>query len=159
MWSAVGDEVTWQRIVSSPMQRCKAFAQALGERHALPLSFEHRFREVGMGSWEGLSPDEVIARNQAEYQAFYQDPLCNRPAGAEPLEEFGRRVSTALIELLAERDGEHVLVVAHAGVIRAALGHVLQAAPSAWYRSRVDNAGFTRFRGTAHCLRLEFHNR
>lgn len=159
MWDAVGEQAPWGRIISSPMQRCAAFAKALSERHSIPLSIDRRFREVGLGSWEGLSPDEVMARNEAEYRAFYQDPQCNRPAGAEPLEVFGGRVSEALTGLLQEGGGEHLLVVAHAGVIRAALGYVLKSEPSAWYRARIDNAAFMRLCDTRNGLRLEFHNR
>ena len=159
MWSAVGDGAPWSRIVTSPMQRCRAFAEALNDRHGLQVDVDARFREVGLGSWEGLSPDDIIAHNKSEYEAFYQDPQRNRPQGAEPLELFGERVAEALQEVFARYAGEHVLVVAHAGVIRAALGYVLQAAPVAWYRTRIDNAAFTRILSGPYGLKLEFHNR
>jgi len=83
----------------------------------------------------------------------------NRPQGAEALDAFGQRVAAALDELISTCPGEHVLVVAHAGVIRAALGHVLQSDPVAWYRTRVDNAALTRFRRGPYGNKLEFHNR
>ncbi len=159
MWAAVGEPVPWQRVVSSPLQRCRAFALALAEKHRLPLSVEQRFREVGQGVWEGLSPDEILQRDPDAYAAFHHDPCRNRPPGAEPLDAFGRRVAEALDELFSDSPGEHVLVVAHAGVIRAALGHVLQADPLAWYRVRVDNAALTRFRRGPYGSKLEFHNR
>jgi alpha-ribazole phosphatase len=37
MWDAVGEFSAWQQIITSPMQRCQAFAHALGERHAIPV--------------------------------------------------------------------------------------------------------------------------
>ena len=159
MWNAVGDSAPWTQIVSSPMQRCHEFAQTLHEKLGIPLSIDERFREVGLGAWEGQSPDEIIARNEAEYRAFYQDPQRNRPSGSESLEAFGERVSSGLRDAFAHHPEGHVLVVAHAGVIRAALGFVLQAAPVAWYRTRIDNAGFTRFLSGRYGIKLEFHNR
>ncbi|MGD2076500.1 MAG: histidine phosphatase family protein [Gammaproteobacteria bacterium] len=159
MWDAVGDAAPWSRIVSSPLQRCRAFARALSERQRLPLSVEARFREVGLGAWEGLSPDDILRDEPDAYAAFYRDPSRNRPRGAEPLEAFGARVASALEELFAGFAGEHLLVVAHAGVIRAVLGHVLQSEPAAWYRTRIDNAGLTRVRRGRYGARLEFHNR
>lgn len=159
MWDAVGEPVPWQRVVTSPLQRCHAFALALAEKNRLPLSVEQRFREVGQGAWEGLTPDEIVQRDPAGYAAFHHDPVRNRPPGAEALDAFGKRVADALEELLSDCAGEHVLVVAHAGVIRAALGHVLQADPLAWYRVRVDNAALTRFRRGPYGNKLEFHNR
>jgi probable phosphoglycerate mutase len=159
MWAAVGEPVPWQRVVTSPLQRCQAFALALADKHRLPLSIEQRFREVGQGEWEGLTPDDILQRDPAAYAAFHHDPVRNRPRGAEALEAFGQRVAEALEELFSAHAGEHVLVVAHAGVIRAALGHVLQSDPVAWYRTRVDNAALTRFRCGRFGNKLEFHNR
>jgi alpha-ribazole phosphatase len=159
MWAAVGDPVPWQRVVSSPLQRCQSFALALAEKHRLPLSVEQRFREVGQGVWEGLSPDQILQRDPDAYAAFHHDPCRNRPPGAEPLDAFGQRVAGALEELFSACSGEHVLVVAHAGVIRAALGYVLQSDPVAWYRTRIDNAALTRFRRGPYGNKLEFHNR
>ena len=159
MWFAVGENPPWGRIVTSPMQRCRAFAEALAHGHGIPLRVEARFREVGFGVWEGASPDEILARDPASYAAFYRDPVTRRPQGSESLQAFGARVSSALTEAVQGYPGEHLLVVTHAGVIRAALGDALQAHPVAWYRTRIDNAGLTRFRIGSGGSRLEFHNR
>ncbi len=159
MWRCVGAFSGWDGIVSSPMQRCLAFAQALSERYAIPLTVEPRFREVGMGAWEGRMPQELIEQDPDAYAAFYQDPVNRRPAGCEPLDRFGARVAAAFEALLMPHRQGHLLAVAHAGVIRAVVGHVLRADPLAWYRLRVDNAGVTRFRRDAYGCRLEFHNR
>ena len=70
MWDAVGEFSAWQQIITSPMQRCQAFAHALGERHAIPVTVESRFKEVGFGVWEGLSHDEVKIARAAEYQTY-----------------------------------------------------------------------------------------
>ncbi len=159
MWHTVGDAAPWDRIISSPMKRCRTFAEALADQRRLPLDIDERFREVGFGVWEGQSPDDIIARDPEEFAAFYRDPVRNRPSGAEPLQDFGQRVGAAIDGALARCAGEHLLIVAHAGVIRAALGHVLQADLLAWYRAKVPNAAITRFQLTEYGLQLVFHNR
>lgn len=159
MWSSVGDFAGWDAIVTSPMQRCRAFAEALGDRLQRPVSVEPRLREVGMGEWEGRSPAEIMQSEPEAYAAFYRNPVTHRPPGCEPLDAFGRRVAEAFETLLAEQAGSHLLIVAHAGVIRATLGYVLRSDPAAWYRTRVDNAGVTRFRRGDYGNRLDFHNR
>jgi alpha-ribazole phosphatase len=159
MWTTVGKECPWTQVVSSPLQRCQAFAAALAERHGLPLAVDERLKEVGFGAWEGRSPQEVEEQDPAEYAAFYADPVHNRPAGAEPLEAFFARVAAGFSELERRYQGQQVLVVAHAGVIRAALAHVLQTTPEAAYAAQVPNAGLTRFRcGDGRCS-LVFHGR
>jgi broad specificity phosphatase PhoE len=93
-----------------------------------------------------------------EYHAFYRDPVGRRPPGAEPLDTFSARVSVVFDQLLATYRGQHLLIVAHAGVIRAALGHVTRVPEINWYRTAVDNAGLTRFANDKHGLRLVAHN-
>lgn len=159
MRATVGNACPWTRLVSSPLIRCHAFAQEMSQRHALPLLLDERLKEVGFGEWEGSTREQVQARNLAEYQAFYADPVNHRPPGAEPLDAFFLRVSRAITSILSECEGEHVLVVAHAGVIRAAIAHVLDVPAAAAYRIQVNNAGLTRLRYTEEGLRLDFVNR
>ena len=148
----------WQVVVSSPLTRCAAFAQWLAETHDLPLLIDEDLREVGLGDWEGRTRAELQAERADEYHACYADPVHNRPAGAEPLEAFGTRVATAFQRIAARHAGQRVLVVAHAGVIRATLGHVLAAPPANWYRAAVDNAAISRFAHDGESARLVWHN-
>ena len=158
MWHTVGNDCHWDQIVSSPLIRCHAFALALGEKHGLPVSVVQDFREVGFGAWEGRAPAEIRQNDAEEYAAFYADPVLNRPPQAEDLLDFGQRIARAFEETAAGFSNRRVLVVAHAGVIRAALGHVMQAPPAAWYRVKVNNAGLSRFLLDEKGRQLVFHN-
>ena len=158
MWQALEKPENWNRIISSPMLRCSEFAHALGQRLGLPVVVINDLREVGFGSWEGKTAAEVIQHNAAEYDDFYMDPVHNRPPGAEDLQQFGKRVAVVYQQLLASYPDEHLLVVAHAGVIRAALGHVMQTTALHWYRAKVNNARITRFTHGPHGDLLVFHN-
>jgi broad specificity phosphatase PhoE len=161
-WRQMRDTVAalggWDRVISSPLQRCVAFSRWLAEQHALPLWIEPDLREVGFGTWEGKTRDQLQAGQEEEYLAFYRDPVTNRPPGAEPLDAFAARVVAVYQRLLRSHAGEHLLIVAHAGVIRATLGHVLQAAPINWYRTVVDNAAITRFSDDHQGQKLVAHN-
>ncbi|VAW95335.1 Alpha-ribazole-5'-phosphate phosphatase [hydrothermal vent metagenome] len=162
MWAAVGGEaaesVPWTHIVSSPLIRCRDFAEALGTRHGLPVTVDARFREVGFGCWEGRTPEQIQHDNPDEYAAFFHDPVHSRPPGAEPLTDFVARVASAFDDCLQAYAGKQVLVVAHAGVVRALMAHVLQADLACAYRVVVNNACFTRCRLGERGLLLEFHN-
>lgn len=148
----------WQRVVSSPMLRCADFATWLARERSLPLAVEPDLREVGFGSWEGVARKELAENRWGEYEAFYRDPVTNRPPGAESLAEFGNRVSRVFDRLLEHYDGERLLVVAHAGVIRATLGHVTRSPAIRWYRAEVDYAAITRFAHDRLGTRLVTHN-
>jgi alpha-ribazole phosphatase/probable phosphoglycerate mutase len=146
MWEAVDAVTCWQRIVTSPLLRCREFALQLGERLDIPVHAEARFREVGFGEWEGRTRAELEQIRPGQVQRFYRDPIAHRPEGAEPLDAFIARVSEAFVELLDRYAGEAVLVVAHAGVIRAILAHALDIPPASMYRIHVPNAGISQLR-------------
>ena len=146
MWAAVGDRSDWQQIVTSPLQRCHAFAAALGELHQLPVQEEARFAEIGFGEWEGKTRAELEQLVPGQVGRFLSDPVTSRPPGAEPLDAFIARVQAGFDALLAACAGQSVLVVAHAGVIRAVMASVLQIPPAAMYRINVANAGITEIR-------------
>lgn len=146
MWDAVGDRAPWQHIVSSPLARCHAFAAALAARHALPLAVDARLMEIGFGRWEGRTADELRAEDPEQLARFYHDPVNARPAGAEPLAAFQARVRAGFADLVQAYPQRHVLVVTHAGVMRAVIAHVLGAPIEALYRIDVAYAALMRIR-------------
>src|SRR5512135_1691183 len=145
MWTAVGDFRGWDAIVTSPLSRCAGFAHALAERNRIPLRVEARFAELGYGEWEGKTPAELAAIDPDMLPRYLRDPVHNRPEGGEELAAFAARVGAAWEDLLPGAQGRHLLVVAHAGVIRMVLAHVLSIPLSHLFRIRVDNAAITRF--------------
>jgi len=146
MRAAVGDLAPWERIVSSPLARCREFACELAGRHALPLIIEPQLHEIGMGAWEGRRHREIARSDPEAFIAFYRDPVHHRPPGGETLEALRARVGGVYDRLVALNPGRHLLLVCHAGVSRAILGHLLEANPARWYRMRIDFAGLCRIR-------------
>jgi len=158
MQNAVGDYQRWDGIVSSPLLRCKAFAEQLAEKNQIPLTVMPDFEEVGFGDWEGKTIDEVIASNPEQYAAFYRDPVNARPDNAEDLEVFSDRVIESYNQVLEDYHNKHCLIVAHAGVIRAVIAHILFASPMGMYRINVKNAGLVRIKHGENGPKLEFVN-
>ena len=157
MRAAVGEAAPWTRIVSSPLLRCRAFAEILADRHGLPLAFDDRLKEVGFGEWEGLSAAEIEQAAPGTLARFKADPVNARPQGAEPLADFQARVAAGLEGLLAQHAGQHVLLVGHAGVIRMALAWALHIPLEHAYRIEVASATLTRLRFDAGRASLIFH--
>lgn len=146
MRAAVGEHKPWQHIVSSPLLRCSAFATELAQQHDLPLSTDARFMEVQFGEWEGKTADQLRAADPDVIGRFKRDPINQRPAGAERLEDFSVRVRAAWHDLLLDQAGKHVLLVCHAGVIRMVLAHALNLPLASTYRIDVPSAGLTRIK-------------
>ncbi|MGD2020808.1 MAG: histidine phosphatase family protein [Thiohalocapsa sp.] len=148
----------WQQIVTSPMARCRAFAMDLASRLSLPLAVEPELREIGMGAWEGRRPTDVAVAEPDAFHAFRADPVANRPPGGEQLADFRRRIARAYRRQVAHWPGQRLLIVCHAGVSRAVLGHVLDAEDAAWYRMAIDYAGVSRIRHGVFGAAVEYVN-
>ncbi len=162
MWEAVGDHHPWDRIVTSPLSRCRAFAEALGERHGIPVERDARLMEIGFGAWEGRTAEELLAEDPGRLHRFWSDPLNHTPPGAETLPAFRDRVIAAWEDLLARHAGRHLLVVGHAGMMRMILRHVLDMPLERMFRIQIGNAAISRVRidgqGEAALPRLLFHD-
>ena len=158
MRSVLKNETGLQQVISSPLLRCHEFAEEVASKFDIPLTVEPDLREVGFGSWEGRTPDEIVRDSPAEYEAFYADPVNNRPPGAEPLQAFYDRTVKVFDRLAKEFEDQRLLVVTHAGVIRAIVAHVLEAPLASMYRMRIDYAGVSRVRVNENRLRLEKFN-
>lgn len=146
MSRATAGERPWTALASSPLSRCRAFAQGLAEETGLPLTVDARLAEVGFGVWEGRTAAELEGEAPGCVRAFKLDPVARRPHGAERLADFHARVVAAYEDLLARHAGGHVLVVAHAGVMRMAISHVLGLPPERAYRLQIGSAAMARIR-------------
>lgn len=121
MREACQNPAAWQRIVSSPLQRCAAFASELAERLALPLSLEPGLCELHFGEWEGQYPADLMHEHADALGAFWQDPYACTPPGGEPVAAFELRVLGSIDALAGAYAEERVLVITHGGVMRLLL--------------------------------------
>jgi alpha-ribazole phosphatase/probable phosphoglycerate mutase len=144
MEAATAGDGPWNRIVTSPLRRCRDFAAALGDRLAIPVREDERLREQGFGSWEGRSPDELRQEDAERLRRFYADPLAHPPEGSEPLHDFLARVGECWRELLERHRGDHVLIVGHAGTARAIISLVLEVPPRSVFRIAMGYAAIAR---------------
>jgi alpha-ribazole phosphatase/probable phosphoglycerate mutase len=162
MREAVAHHKPWDVIISSPLSRCAAFASELAQRHALPLHFEPRLKEISWGDWEGSTPEELNAKYPDALARYWANPHENVPPGAEPIGEFRARVISAWGELLAEHKGKHIIIVGHAGVTRAAICHSLNIPIENMFRIHVAYAALTRIqvehRGSLTMHKLLHHS-
>lgn len=118
MQAAIAQDTQWDLIISSSLSRCLDFANKLAADTSLDLIVDNDLKEIGFGSWEGRSKEDIQSNDSEAYKQFCLDPVNHRPPGAEPLEKFSNRVWHKLEKLASEHKGKRILVIAHAGVIR-----------------------------------------
>lgn len=140
MWLSMADDVAWDQVVSSPLRRCSEFAEAFCQRHELKFRVEPDLREIGFGDWEGKTQQQLLKENERAFRAFYQDPVMNTPAGAESILDFRQRIAEVVDRLEQDFADKRVLIVSHAGVMRAVVGRVLRLPDHALFRLKIANA-------------------
>lgn len=116
--------------VSSDLRRAVATADALLAAcppSAAPTRLPHDagFREIHFGAWEGRSHADVDAENPARLRAFWENAGAVRAPGGESWDDLCARIHAATDALLAAHPGRDLVIVAHFGVILAALQRAL----------------------------------
>ena len=113
-------------VYASPLERTRASAEIVAKPHLLAVRTEAAFRERGFGEWEGLTRDEAAARDPERWQVWRTAPDRFAAPGGEPVAGVAARVAAGVAALRAAHDGQTVVLVTHAVVIRlivlAALG-------------------------------------
>ena len=121
MRTAVVERGPWDRVVSSPLQRCALFARELGERLNLPVSLEKDLQELHFGTWEGQSAAALMQTDAEALGLFWADPYRFTPPEGEAVSDFSHRVLGAVSRLHQAYDGERVLLISHGGVMKLLL--------------------------------------
>ncbi|MCP1489508.1 alpha-ribazole phosphatase [Pseudomonas fluorescens] len=121
MRAAVVEGGPWDRIVSSPLQRCARFAAELGEQLNLSVHLDKYLQELHFGAWEGQSAAALMETDAEALGLFWADPYSFTPPQGEPVSDFSSRVLSAVARLHSTYAGERVLLVSHGGVMRLLL--------------------------------------
>lgn len=103
-------------IFASDLSRARETAQSLAELTGLGVATDKRLREIHVGSWEGLTPEEI-----AVVDPHYADTLgkgrdVRRSATGETSAEVARRAGAALAEIAEQAVDESTVVVAMHGL-------------------------------------------
>lgn len=121
MRAAVVEQGPWERLISSPLQRCARFAHELGAQLELPVHLDKDLQELHFGAWEGQSAAALMETDAEGLGLFWADPYAFTPPEGEPVEDFSTRVLAAVARLHAAYAGERILLISHGGVMRLLL--------------------------------------
>lgn len=113
-----------QQLITSPLKRCRDFAQTLANEWQIPLHTEPQLREFDFGLLDGVA-FEQLDDHWPHLEAFSQNPFAQHLPQAETLSEFNQRVATCWQNLSRDFAGQNNLVICHGGVIRQILAQLL----------------------------------
>lgn len=137
-----------QHIYASDLQRAHSTAQAIAARAQHPsarsVKLHRGLRERKFGTFEGQTYADIEARWPEEARRWRQRDPHFAPGDGETPTQMMERVRNAVHEIAARHVGEHIVLVAHGGVLdmlyRLATGQGVQA-PRTW---ELGNAAINR---------------
>ena len=111
--------------------------------HRVAVQIMPAFRELGFGAWEGRTRAEVEAAEPALYDVWRTAPDRFAAPGGESLPTVAKRVAEGIETLRADHDGESVVLVTHAVVIRLIVLDGLGLGPARLWSIDASPAGIT----------------
>lgn len=113
--------VDWDVIISSPLRRCRRFAEHLADQLELPMRVNDHIKEMYFGDWEGISTQAIYEAEPKRLANFWQFPTQYHAPNGESLIQFQQRVMCGFDEIyeqMQRQDWNKALVVTHGGVIK-----------------------------------------
>lgn len=147
-WAALERAVqgagTWDVVISSPLARCRAYADTFSA--TVRMDVDARLSEYDFGEWDGRTLDVLWAEQGDALAAFLDDPERVTPPGGETAADFRSRVRAAWEDLVDREAGQRILVIAHGGVLRQWVADALGAPMAAHARLEWPPAAMSRLR-------------
>jgi alpha-ribazole phosphatase len=135
-------------LVLTPLSRTHQTAHALEMAGARldPFEEEEAFLEQDFGRWQGKTWGGLASQDPPDpaLESFWRDPGLGTPPGGENFARVMDRVAQAVLHWSDQLGDRDVVVVAHAGAIRAAVAQALELSPAAALRLSVDPLSLTR---------------
>ena len=112
-------------LYASPLTRTRQTAAALENTTGLQAVVDDRLMEINVGSWEGLTADEVARLDPEFFPGLRAGKDYRRSPEGETAMETGARVHSALQDIAAANEGKLVAVVSHGVALRQGIAAFL----------------------------------
>jgi len=125
-------------VYSSDQKRAVITAEILTRDLDRTMKFHSGLREMNFGAFQGLSWDSVKVEMPDIFARYREDNPDFVVPGGESHNQFHRRVTEALQQIIDENPGKKILIVSHGGSINKMICYAREMAPSGnrFFRSK-----------------------
>ena len=132
-----------RKIYTSPLERAKQTAEAIGKKKGVKVKIEQNFNNIELGSWEGLKKDRIASEYPKEWKLWVSNPELLRIEGMENLNSVQKRAKECLDKLVKENKGKTFVVVSHRAVLKPLIAACLNISPPYFWRIHLDTASYS----------------
>ena len=152
-------------ILSSPLRRAIATAEAIASFHQLTVEIDQGLKELRVGELEGMSVSNLDTTFSQFLVQCWQDGWAMKLPNGESFIELQQRAWKAVERLLAKHEaslehneGTTVVIVSHYFVTLAIILKALNLSPDCFTKFKVDLGGVSRLEIQDHETRLVTFN-
>ena len=156
-WRECLADAPLERIISSDLSRCMETARILADDRPLKIEPLAGLREIHLGRWDGMSFHQVKQRWPDAFQQRGMEMARFRPPSGESFLDLQQRV-IPVFEKAVDHAGKNILIVAHAGVNRMILCHLLGMPPQNLFRIAQDKGAMNLIDRQANGYRIQSLN-
>lgn len=80
-------------------------------------------REISLGDWDGMTRQQIQRQFPEHFHAFWKEPHLYEPITGESAHCMQKRVVKAVEKIVAENENKNILIVTHAGALKALMLH------------------------------------
>lgn len=126
-------------VYASDLVRAAETAETIAQGRCLTIQKCPELREAYFGEWEGLTFEDVAAKDGEKLSRLLAEPHLVAPASGEGLSELHQRVCSWVEPIVQQQRGS-VLIVSHYGPLKSLLCYFLGLDLGSYFRIRMDNA-------------------
>jgi len=130
-------------IYSSNLERAWKTAEIIASRHKVDIITCAELKEVNFGELEGLTFKEIAQRYPEVVKSWVEGKTELKYPGGESLSEFAVRVTSFTQRLKNVAPEQTALIVAHSGVLRLLMCHLMDIGQENWWRFKLDFASLS----------------
>lgn len=132
------------RLISSDLRRAVESANILAAAMGRCVEHDIRLREIDFGEWDGRSWSEIERADPERLRCWLERWAEVAAPGGEGVGDLLRRAAGWIGDIVTPRElDEVIVVVSHAGWIRAAVSHLLGRDIASMFDIPVDHASAT----------------
>lgn len=142
---ALGERLAPERVTavySSPRERTRQTAEAVAAPHGIAVETADALDEIDLGAWTGARMADL--EGAPDFVRWNEARDETTPPGGESMASVADRAERFAREMAARHEGETILLVSHADVIRAFVCRVLGLTFRNFWRIEIGPASVTR---------------
>ncbi|SET32591.1 alpha-ribazole phosphatase [Natronincola peptidivorans] len=130
-------------IYTSGLKRTKETAEYIKINHEVPIYATEDLKELNFGKVEGLTLQEIKIHYPEVFRGLEKDYIKLRFPEGESLEEMHGRVTNAVDRIIQNNLGNNIVLVAHSGVIRSIIAHLITGDIKHHWNFKIDHCSIT----------------